>query len=419
MATHGAVIGDGTEAALASVRLSVHGDLEALEYTWRAFEERADCTVFQSFGWLSAWQRHIGRGKGVLPAVVIGRDAAGGILFLLPLSVEPRRLARCLTWLGTGINDYNAPLLAPDFSRALGPRALASLWPRILERIQRERDLRFDLIHFERMPRRVGRQANPFLDMPVTAHPSGAYLTHLAGDWDAFYARSRSSATRRRDRRKRKHLEEIGKVRFVTPCAKEDLARSFDTLVAQKTRTFAAMGVPNMFRRAGYTEFYRSLAMDETTRPIAHLSRLDVGSLAAAVSLGLRFRGSYYLVLSSYEGGELSRLSPGSAHLHELMRHAIESGCTVFDFTVGDEPYKRDWSESESVLFDHVSAARPHAALVALPLLGSIRLKRAIKQTAVLWDTFSKVRAFIGRIASRGGGGVMRAGSHQPRGEAR
>jgi CelD/BcsL family acetyltransferase involved in cellulose biosynthesis len=101
------------------------------------------------------------------------------------------------------------------------------------------------------------------------------------------------------------------------------------------------------------------------------------------------------------------------------MRHAIETGCTVFDFTVGDEPYKRDWSESESVLFDHVSAARPHAALVAVPLLGSIRLKRAIKQTALLWGTFSKVRAFVGRLASRLGSGVVRASGQQPRGETR
>jgi len=233
-----------------------------------------------------------------------------------------------------------------------------------------------------------------------------SYLTPLAGEWDTFYASSRSSATRKRDRRKRKHLEEIGKVRFVTPNAPQELARSFDTLVAQKTRSFAAMGVPNMFRRAGYTDFYRSLAVNDTTRHIAHLSRLDVGAAAAAVSLGLTFRGTYYLVLSSYDVGELSRFSPGCAHLHELMRHAIETGCAVFDFTVGDEPYKRDWSDSESVLFDHVSAVRPHAALVALPVLGSIRLKRAIKQTAVLWGTFSKARAFVGRLVARLGGGL-------------
>lgn len=418
MATTDTVTGDGEQTAVGNIRLSLHADIDALEYVWRDFEQRADCTVFQSFAWLSTWQRHVGRARRTQPAIVIGRDPGGHILFLLPLAIERRHFVRCLTWLGTGINDYNAPLLAPGLPAVLGPSGFSSLWPRVLDRLQREGGLAFDLVHFERMPRTVGAQANPFLALPVTAHPSGAYLTHLTGDWETFYAHCRSAATRKRDRRKRKHLEEAGKVRFITPGSQEERTRSFDTLVAQKTRTFAAMGVPNMFRRAGYAPFYRALATGEATREIAHLSRLDVGAAAAAVSLGLRFRGSYYLVLSSYDGGELSRLSPGSAHLHELMRHAIDTGCGVFDFTVGDEPYKRDWAEGESVLFDHVRAARPHATLMAVPLAAGIRVKRAIKQTTFLWDAFIRARALAGRIALAMRGNLARAGIRIPRGEA-
>ena len=59
---------------------------------WRAFEPQADGTVFQSFEWLAAWQRHIGARAGVTPAIVVGRDASGTILFLLPLSVLRGRL---------------------------------------------------------------------------------------------------------------------------------------------------------------------------------------------------------------------------------------------------------------------------------------------------------------------------------------
>jgi CelD/BcsL family acetyltransferase involved in cellulose biosynthesis len=156
------------------------------------------------------------------------------------------------------------------------------------------------------------------------------------------------------------------------------------------------MGVRNMFRRPGHGEFYRSVAVDPATRAIAHVSRLDVGAVPVAVSLGLMFRGAYYLVLSSYDNGPgLARLSPGSAHLHELMRHAVDAGCDVFDFTVGDEPYKRDWSDNESALFDHVSAAHWPGALLALPLIGLTCLKRAIKRSPLLWGTFCKMRAFV------------------------
>src|SRR5271169_2519289 len=92
------------------VRISVHEDLSAVEQDWRAFERQADCTVFQTFDWLSTWQRHIGERTGVRPAIVIVRDASG-ILLLLPLSTRAAGFARELAWLGSDLCDYNAPLL--------------------------------------------------------------------------------------------------------------------------------------------------------------------------------------------------------------------------------------------------------------------------------------------------------------------
>jgi CelD/BcsL family acetyltransferase involved in cellulose biosynthesis len=84
-------------AALGDIRIAVHEDLSAIERDWRAFEAQADCTAFQSFDWLAAWQRHIGARNGVRPAIVVARDGAGAILFLLPLAVRSAGFARELT----------------------------------------------------------------------------------------------------------------------------------------------------------------------------------------------------------------------------------------------------------------------------------------------------------------------------------
>ena len=45
----------------------IHDSLEAVESEWRRFEDISDCTAFQSFDWLAAWYRHIGRRDGVKP----------------------------------------------------------------------------------------------------------------------------------------------------------------------------------------------------------------------------------------------------------------------------------------------------------------------------------------------------------------
>ena len=385
--------------ASGDIRLAVYEDLSAIERDWRAFEPHADCTVFQSFDWLATWQRYIGACNGVRPAIVAARDAAGTIMFLLPLSVCTAGLARELAWLGSELCDYNAPLLAPGISERLDYARFHSVWAEITKLIQANPRLHHDTIILTKMPEKVGAQANPMRHLGGTINPSGAYLTHLTGDWETFYTAKRSSATRRRDRTKRKKLSEIGEVRYVNPAAGAETLNTLDTLMQQKARAFARIGVGNLFAKLGYAEFYRALASNPATRHLVHVSRLDIGAIPAAVNLGLIYRGCYYHLLASYDEGDVSRFGPGAAHLHELMREAIGRGLRVFDFTIGDERYKRDWCDTELKLYDYIAGASWRGVLVAVPLIAAKRLKRWIKQTPAVWSAFGAARAFVGSLA--------------------
>jgi CelD/BcsL family acetyltransferase involved in cellulose biosynthesis len=356
--------------------------------------------VFQCFDWLSLWHRHVGATGGVKPAVVLGRSRDGALVFLLPLSVSPG-LVRRLTFLGDGLCDYNAPLIAPDFASHVTSAQFLSLWKDILARLQRTPQLRHDLVALTKMPETVGSQRNPFLDLEVGLNPSGAYLTHLRGTWEEFYTATRSSATRRRDRTKRKRLAEHGEVRFVDPQDAGEAARTLETLIAQKSRAFARMGVQNLFERPGYRAFFLDLATNPQTRSLVHVSRLDVGAVWAAVNLGLTFRGSYYHVLASYDDGEISRFGPGAAHLRDLLQQAIEKGFSRFDFTIGDERYKLEWSDTIVKLYDHVAAASPRGWPVVFASTAFRRLKRLIKQNPLLWRAFSLMRGAVAKLRGR------------------
>ncbi len=382
-----------------AITISIHEDMAEVEQDWRTFEPHADCTVFQNFDWLACWQRHIGAREATKPAIVVGREA-GHILFILPLAVHASRFVRELIWLGSDLCDYNAPLIAAGFSARVAD--FVPLWDAIVAELRNHPRLSCDLINLTKMPKTIGAQANPMLQLPVTTNPSGAYLTHLTGDWETFYVAKRSSATRRRDRTKRKRLGELGEVKLVNPASNEEIVGALGTLMAQKGRAFARMGVSNLFARPGHAEFYRALVTDPATRPLTHVSRLDVGATAAAVNLGLTYRDCYYHLLASYDEGEVSRFGPGAAHLHDLMRLAIERGFKLFDFTIGDERYKRDWCDSELKLYDYVAATTWRGTLAVTPVRTAKGLKRWIKQTPVLWSAATKVRAFLGSLR-RGG----------------
>ena len=384
-------------SALGALSLSVVDDLSAVADEWQEFETTADCTAFQSFAWHAAWQKYVGVLSGVTPAIVVGRKC-DRILFIMPLAVEYGKLASRLVWHASDLCDYNAPLLAPDFSEHVNAAAFVNLWTELGELLRAHAHLRYDVVVLESMPEVVGKQVNPFRHLQVALNPSGAYLMNIAGDWDRFYKEKRSSATRRHDRSKRKRLAESGAVSFVTATEPCQIEKNLDALFAQKAVSFARRGVPNFLARPGYRDFFRDVAANPLTRCFVHVSKLEVGSLAAATNFGLILRGRYYHVIASYDAGELSRFGPGTAHLHELIAYALQRGCTEFDFTVGDEPYKRDWCDRELKLYDLRTATTPRGWIVASVSVAANRLKRLVKQTPALWRTFTQGRMVMARL---------------------
>src|SRR5262249_24309116 len=138
-------------------------------------ERTADCSVFQTFDWLLTWHRHMGRPNGEQPAIIVGRRDDGA-LFLMPLAVVPGAVRR-LSFLGSDFCDYNAPILASNFSDHVAPESFLRLWLKI--RVLVMSRYPYDLIELAKMPERVGGQRNPLLSLEVGLNPSGAHATEL------------------------------------------------------------------------------------------------------------------------------------------------------------------------------------------------------------------------------------------------
>jgi D-aspartate ligase len=384
------------------ISFSIHRNLESAEAEWRRFEQFADCTAFQSFDWLATWYRHIGRVDGVIPVIAIGYFANGETAFIAPLAVEPNRAARRLRWFGQDQCDYNAPLLAPDFSQRVAPDRFLAAWRDLRALIGNDLQLRYDWIELEKMPQTVGVQINPFTYLNVTPNPSGAHLTQLGDDWEKFYYAKRSSATRRRDRAKRRHMSEYGEIRFVTCTEHDDARRTLEQLMEQKSRAFARRGIPDIFARPGFREFFLDLASNPNLQHLFHISRVEVGETWAATNFAIVFGDCYYHVLASYDDtAAMSHYGPGALHLRELLAHAIKLGLRRFDFTIGDEPYKQEWSDSSLKLYDYSTTATWRGWPASLSSLGRRRLKRFIKQTPLTWRLVSYARATVGALLHR------------------
>jgi CelD/BcsL family acetyltransferase involved in cellulose biosynthesis len=381
--------------------LAIHSELAAVETEWRGFERIAECTAFQTFDWLATWQRHIGQSEGVRPVIAVGTFTDGDTAFILPLAVQPQRFARKLCWLGQDWCDYTAPLLARDFSQRITPDRFRAIWHELRQRMQRDAPTRHNWIDLEKMPCKVGSQINPFTYLDVSTNASGAHLTRLCDNWEKFYFEKRSSATRRHDRAKRRHMSEFGEVRFVHSADPDDARRMVEILVQQKSRSLASKGLVDIFARPGSREFLIDLASNPATRHLIHVSGVEIGTTWAALNFGIVFGDCYYHMLASYDDGEVSRYGPGALHLRELMAYAIGRGLRRFDFTIGDEPYKLDWSDTHLKLCDYAAAATWRGWPASFWSNARRRLKRFVKQSPSVWRFVCSFRSAIGLFQTR------------------
>jgi len=386
---HGAVLDD--------VQCTVTSDLAAIENEYRCFEQRADCTPFQTFDWLATWHRCVGEPAGVRAAIVTVRDRSGELLLILPLAIERSRFTRRLVFLAHSLCDYNAPLLAPEFSSFVSAEKFSAWWQSIRNQLQQTSGYQHDWIFLDKMPERVGGQANPLLAFTTLLNPSGAYRTRLGQDWDAFHAQKRPADRRRRDRSRRKKLGDIGEVRFVASTSVDETQASLTSLMMQKSKWFARVGVPDLFGQPGHSEFFRAMAA--RANGFVHVSRLDVGTTCAAATFGLLFRGCFYQIIVSYDDAFAS-LGPGTAQLHEVLQYAIGQGLDRFDFTIGDEPFKLEWCDEKLKLYDHVAAAGSLGWIAAAQTMLQSRAKRYIKNSGLSRQFLLRMRSLANSTKS-------------------
>ncbi|MCK9916180.1 GNAT family N-acetyltransferase [Microbacteriaceae bacterium K1510] len=376
----------------ADIHLELFNDMSAVEPVWRAFEQCADFTVFQRFDWLSEWHAHVGRHRQCRPVIVLARDEHGKLLTLLPLAIERERMLRRLTWFGSDLCDYNAPMLTTNFNHRVPPDRFKYLWRQIVAAVREAPQHRFDMIDMDKMPERVGAQVNPMFNLSVLPRTYGAHATSLGDNWEDFCNAKTTGQTRKRDRRRFRRLTESGEVRFIHARDHAEIADTMDVLINQKRNYFARKGVEDLFTRAGYGAFYRAVVVNPNLRDVVHVSRVDVSATPVAAGLGLMHKDCYHLVMSSYQDGDMARFGPGRVHLMELFRHAIERRAEKFDFTIGDEPYKRDWCDIELKLVAYLEAATAMGGLMVAARTAIHRGELFVREKPKLRRPLSKVR---------------------------
>lgn len=326
--------------------LKVHSVFNTdLEKLWTDFEKYAVRTPFQAYAWLSHWQDTVGAPLlSAEPQIVHIYDDMQTIA-ILPFIIKKQYGISILEWMGGTNSDYMGPLIHPDLQNNLGS---LDFWKTLKFNLNY-----FDVIHFQKQPKwaveflgRIGFSFSYNKNLK-------AYKTVLPANWDTYLS-GMNKRLRSDSRRQIRRMEKMGSVGFVPAENPENKTKIIQSMIKQKSRRFRETGVRNILAISEYQQFYEGLANISSENFKVHCSCLNVNDFTVATHVGIVDASTFYYLMPAHEGGDWEKYSPGRLLLLELLKWSIENGLQFFDFTAGEDPYKKKWSDTEIDLFENI-----------------------------------------------------------------
>ncbi len=336
----------------------------------------------------AAWVRHwIGE---VRPDVILATLEAGGRPVLaLALEIErsgPFRIARFM-----GGRHANGNFAAADPAR-LGEvtcEAVQSLFDAIAKA---RPDI--DVVALQRLLPDFEGTANPLARLPSFPSPNLSLAVDLGAGFEALLARTNGKRKRKKHRSQTRKFETAGGFRRLCARTAEEVHSLLYAFFAMKEFRFRRMGIANVFADPQVRTFFHKLFADalKEDRPSFLLHGLEVAGKLRAVT-GSSISGRRLICeFGAIAEDDLAHASPGDFLFFENIREACESGFSMYDFSVGDEPYKRLWCDIETRHLDVLVPLTLKGRTLAFCLHRNARIKAFVKNSPKIWTLTKALR---------------------------
>jgi CelD/BcsL family acetyltransferase involved in cellulose biosynthesis len=313
-------------------------DFEELEGHWLTLEADAGSHgVFQSFAWCAAYARsYLGQSRGASLHIVTGYRS-GRLVFVWPLMKVRVGPLRVLRWLGEPFGQYGDVLVAKGHCPVTWLRAA---WAHLA------RNGGADIVRLRHVREDAAAHAyirETFRDSRVDE--GAPYLDLTAFADEAAYEARYSKEQRRRRKRIRKSLEELGPVEFRMAKPGPEMERQMAAALAAKCKWISqrnlwskALGCPNL-----------APLLNQAARGGGGFtlvtSVLSAGGKPISWEIGLRFKDTHFGFITAHDTS-FTDASPARLHMDLSQRRAIADGMKVFDLMVPLDRHKDSWSNA-------------------------------------------------------------------------
>lgn len=313
-------------------------DFSSNEY--RDLFENSDATAFQSPEWLSAFYQELVPERGAEKLIITGRASENGALvFVLPLIRRKIKGVILIESSDLGVSDYSAPIVHND--QLNDPVADDLLSKAISVAIGK-----YDLLRIKPIREEARQLWGLFFKTPSHALDFSAHASTIKAPYDTWRKDAfGKSHTKYLDRKSRRFNKEYDvKLTIVSDDEIQD-AISY----VQQYRKGRFEGDP--IQQDFVLRFYTRVAKNLGSNSVARTYQLTADEERVGVVFGLMKDGRYHYLLIGCDYDNYGKHSPGLLMYDLIMADWLEEGGDVFDFTIGDEPFKAKYGAQSTKMY--------------------------------------------------------------------
>lgn len=382
--------GKDDSPSIAPLSIRLHERMEPLKARWQALEAQDNLSLHQSYDWCRSWTESHGCRLMIVEGISGGRTH-----LILPLEIVRHGPARVARFVAGPFSNINTGLYSPELH-------LLTAAPRLREAFEAMRAAfarHCDILVLGNMPLTWRRQNSPFCDMPAVLNQNAAFQLQLFADFERTLSQVNARRRRKKFRVSERRLTMLGGYDHIVARTDAESRRLLETFFAQKAARFEAKGLPEVFRDGETRDFFRRLASAPQagdSYPLQlHAVRLKGENEGRIVAVtGLSRKGDHVICqFGSIDDTLAADASPGEFLFYLVIRKLCGEGARLFDFGIGDQPYKRSWCTVETPQHDLLWPVTVTGSAVAAMHRAKTGAKRLIKQSPQAYAFLQRLRS--------------------------
>ena len=324
---------------------------------WIELEENSQIPPFQSYNWLSIWHQTAGKKYTLFITCIILEER---IQAIFPFGINCETAIKKLEWLGGSHSDYMSPILRSENDSVLNN--FDQLWGEVLAALPR-----FDVLSLAKQIPKLGNKNNPFTSIYPSSNSMRSYQSIFSDEWQLF-KNGISKKVLADSNRQRKRLSELGELKFNILNPDTDYMEFLECMFSFKQQRYKQMGVKDFLEAKENRDFYINLPAIISSTAKVSCSTLTLDNEIIALHWGVIDCKKFFYLMPAHNTLKWSKYSPGKLLLEDLLEWCNENQFSSFDFTGGEEPYKKIWSNDYFSMHEtnHAFTIRGHVYLFIL-----------------------------------------------------